>query len=96
MVRYLSLIKFAEQGIQSIDKSCDRAQQFQSSVEGAGGKVLFQYWAVGEYDGAIAFEVPDEITAMKLLLSLGQLGNIRTNSLRVFDSSEFRMSVANS
>lgn len=90
MVRYLSLMSFTDQGIRGVDQSCERARKFRAAVEGAGGKVQFLYWAVGEFDGAFAFEVPDEATATRLLLSLGKLGNVRTRSLRVYDESEFQ------
>lgn len=90
MVRYLSLMSFTDQGIRSIDKTCERAGAFRSSVEAVGGRVLGLYWAVGEYDGAIIFEAPDEATATRLLMSLAKLGNVRTKSMRVHDEAEFQ------
>lgn len=42
MVRYLSLISFTDQGIRSIDKTCERAGAFRSSVEAVGGGA---FWA---------------------------------------------------
>lgn len=89
MTRYLSLLNFTEQGLQNVQQSSERARQFRTSVEAAGGKVISQYWAIGEADGCIVFEVPNEETAAALLLKLGKLGNVRTRSLRVFDDAEF-------
>jgi len=56
--------------------------------------VLAQYWAMGEFDGCVIFEVPDDTTAAAQLLSLGKLGNVRTRTLQVFDESEFTRLVA--
>lgn len=90
MVRYLSLMSYTDQGIRAVDQSCQRAKAFRAAVEAAGGKVQSLYWAIGEYDGAFVFEAPDEATATRLLLSLSELGNVRTRSQRVFDESEFQ------
>lgn len=89
MTRYLSLLSFTEQGLRDVQQSSERAQQFCQSVAAAGGRVLSQYWAVGEVDGCIIFEAPDDETAAALLLALGQLGNVRTRSLRIYDGAEF-------
>ncbi len=94
MVRYLSLISFTDQGIRDVKKSTARAAEFRSSVEAAGGKVLQQYWAVGEVDGCVVFEAPDDISAASLLLKLGQSDNVRTRTLRVFEADEFDKIVA--
>lgn len=89
MVRYLSLLNFTEQGLRNVQQSPQRATQFSKSVEAAGGKVISQYWAVGEADGSIVFEAPSEEAAASLLLALGKLGNVRTRSMRVYDEAEF-------
>jgi len=94
MARYLSLISFTDAGMCAISDSIGRAETFRQAVESAGGKVDAMYWAVGEIDGAVIFEAPDEETAAKLLLQLSQDGFVRTNTLRVYDQEEFRNIVA--
>ncbi len=89
MVRYLSLLSFTDKGILEVEKSIGRAADFRSHVEAAGGKVLQQYWAVGEYDGCVVFEAPDDTAAAALLLKLGHADNVRSRTLRVFDAGEF-------
>jgi uncharacterized protein with GYD domain len=89
MTRYLSLLNFTEQGLRNVQQSSERAIHFRKSVEAAGGKVVSQYWALGETDGCVIFEAPNEEMAAALLLTLGKLGNVRTRSLRIFDETEF-------
>ena len=89
MARYLSLIQFTDQGIKSLGDSTQRAERFRQAVKAAGGDVEATYWALGEFDGAIVFRVPDEQVAARLLVQLGQEGNVRTKTLAVFDSKEF-------
>ena len=90
MTRYLTLVEFTDQGIRNVQESISRAEEFRSQVAAAGGQVLCMYWAVGEADGCIVFEAPNEATGASLLLSLGKHGNVRTRTMRVFDADEFR------
>lgn len=94
MTRFLSLLTFTDQGIHDVKKSIQRADEFRKSVEAAGGKVVMQYWAVGEADGCVVFEAPDDQAASALLLSLGQQGNVRTRTLHVYDTKEFERILA--
>jgi uncharacterized protein with GYD domain len=89
MTRFLSLLTFTDQGIRDVEQSIHRADNFRKSVEAAGGKVISQYWLVGEVDGCVVFEAPDDQAASALLLSLARLGNVRTRTLRVYDTKEF-------
>jgi uncharacterized protein with GYD domain len=89
MVRYLSIINFTVQGIQGIQKSPERAKAFAIQVEQAGGRVVCQYWSIGDADGCFVFEAPSEEVATQILLRLERDGNVRTKSLRVFDAQEF-------
>lgn len=89
MVRYLVLIQLTDKGVREIDDSAARAAEFVSEADGAGGRVVGQYWAVGQYDGALILEAPNEGTAAVLLLKLAHEGYVRTQSLRLFDAEEF-------
>lgn len=89
MPRYLALLSFTEQGLRNVHESSQRAADFRASVERTGGKTISQYWAVGQVDGCAVFETPDEETAAALLLSLGKAGNVRTQTMRLYEESEF-------
>ena len=90
MKRYLALINFTDQGLRDMKQSIQRANTFGQSVEAAGGKMLSLHWSVGEADGCVTFEVPDEQTGAALLLSLAQDGNVRTRTLTLFNTEEFQ------
>ena len=94
MIRYLSLINFTDQGARDVSASMDRAGSFGKTVESAGGKLLSQYWAVGEADGCVVFEAPDEQTGAALLLGLAKDGNVRTQTMRLYDTEEFKQVLA--
>ncbi len=90
MIRYLSLLNFTDQGIRDIDNSVKRAESFRQAVEAAGGKLVSQYWSTGDADGCVVFEAPDDQAGASLLLSLAKKGNVRTRTIRVFDTQEFQ------
>ena len=82
MIRYLTMIQFTDQGARNVDKSVQRASDFGKSVSDAGGKLVLQVWTVGQYDGCVVFEVPDEAVGAALLVKLAKNGNVRTRTMR--------------
>jgi uncharacterized protein with GYD domain len=46
------------------------------------------YWTIGQYDIATIVEAPDDASLSTFLLSVGVLGNVRTQSLRAFGPDE--------
>jgi uncharacterized protein with GYD domain len=90
MSRYLTLINLTDKGAREVRESVRRANDFRATAEAAGGKVLQIYWAVGNRDGAVIFEAPDEHTGAALLLKLSAEGFVRTQTLRVYDADEFQ------
>lgn len=89
MPKYLSLVNYTDAGIREVKNSPKRARSFRQAVEKAGGKVIGMYWAIGEFDGAVIFEAPDEETAIALLLKLGSAGFVRTRTLQVIEAEDF-------
>lgn len=88
MVRYLSLFSFTEQGAKKMSDTVERADAFQKLAQKSGATVKSLYWLVGDYDGAIVLEAPDEETAIGLLAKLAGLGNVRTHTMRAFDKTD--------
>jgi uncharacterized protein with GYD domain len=89
MARYLTLLKFTEQGARNIKKSTDRAAAFRDSAMKAGIGVEGLFWTVGTYDGAIIL-TGEENKILRLVSDLAALGNVRTESLQAFDAQEFK------
>jgi len=46
------------------------------------------YYTMGEYDFAMVVEVPNDDAMIKILLQLGSLGNVRTQTLKAWSESE--------
>ena len=90
MVTYVTLFHWTEQGLSKIQDTLKRAAELGAAAEKAGARVKAQYWTVGEYDGIVILEAPDESTAVGLIAKVAKLGNIRTHTLRAFDAAEMR------
>jgi uncharacterized protein with GYD domain len=88
MVTYVVLSKFTDQGIRNAKDSPKRADAFKQMAKTFGVTVKEILWTQGRYDVVTIVEAPDESSAMSLSLSLGALGNIRTESLRAFSAAD--------
>ena len=88
MVTYVVLTKFTDQGIRSAKDSPKRADAFKEMAKTFGVTVKEILWTQGRYDVVTIMEAPDETSAMTLSLSLGALGNVRTETLRAFSAAE--------
>jgi uncharacterized protein with GYD domain len=88
MVTNVVLAKFTDQGIRNAKDSPKRADAFKQMAKTFGVTVKDIFWTQGRYDIVTIVEAPDESSAMSLSLSLGALGNVRTESLRAFSAAE--------
>lgn len=87
MATYVALCNFTDQGIRNIKDSPDRLAAFRALAEKLGVKVTSTLYTVGAYDIVSVVEGSDEAVTT-LLLKLGSLGNIRTQTLRAFTPDE--------
>jgi len=88
MVTYVVLAKFTDQGIRNAKESPKRADAFKEMAKTFGVAVKDIVWTQGQYDVVTIVEAPDESSAMALNLSLGALGNVRTETMRAFSATE--------
>jgi uncharacterized protein with GYD domain len=88
MVTYVVLGNFTDQGIRAAKDSPKRAEAFKKMAETFGVTVKELFWTQGRYDVVTVLDAPDELSAMTLSLSLGALGNVRTESLRAFSAAD--------
>ena len=89
MARYISLLRFTEQGAKNIKKSTARAHAFYKLAAKSGVKVEAQYWTMGKYDGVIILSADSEKKVLHLLASLASLGNVRTSTMQALTDKEF-------
>lgn len=88
MATYILLGTFTDQGIHKIKDTTKRAEAVRAMGKKAGVTVKDMYWTLGQYDVAAILDAPDEAAATSLALSVGSLGNVRTQLLRAFTEKE--------
>ena len=88
MSTFIVLTNFTDQGIRNAKESPKRADAFKEMAKTFGVTVKELVWTQGRYDIVTIVEAPDESAAMSLNLSLGALGNVRTETLRAFSAAE--------
>jgi uncharacterized protein with GYD domain len=95
MPTYISLVQFTDKGIQAAKETTQRVSDWAAKVKPMGVSIKDMYWTLGQYDQVCVFEAPDDETAASVLLAADMLGNIRTQTLRAFTSSEMKMILQN-
>jgi len=88
MPTYISLVQFTDKGIQAAKETTRRVSDGAAKVKPMGVTIKDMYWTLGQYDQVCVFEAPNDETAASVLLAADMLGNIRTQTLRAFTSSE--------
>jgi uncharacterized protein with GYD domain len=90
MATFISLVSYTDQGIRNVKESPSRLDAAKKAFQAAGGELKEFYLAMGKFDIVIVSEAPDDETAARVSLTLGSLGNVRTQTMRVFPEAEFR------
>jgi len=94
MATYISLINYTQQGMQNIKESPARLESAKKLFKSMGAELKAWYLLIGEYDALVISEGPDDETVAKLLLTIGALGNVRTQTHRAFTEDEYKKIIA--
>jgi uncharacterized protein with GYD domain len=90
MATYCVLGTFTEQGVRNAKDSPKRADAFKAMAKKCEVTVKELYWAQGQYDIVTILEAADDLAVTSLALSLAGLGNVRTQTLRLFAPAEMK------
>ncbi|WP_328317260.1 GYD domain-containing protein [Streptomyces sp. NBC_00388] len=94
MPTYITLLSWTDHGARHSRDTAERAKAFGSAVQKLGAKLLSIHWTVGPYDLVAIIEAPDDETASAALLQLGEVGNVRSTTLRAFGPEEMERIIA--
>jgi uncharacterized protein with GYD domain len=90
MPTYMTLVRYTQQGIESIKDSPVRLDTAKDLYKSLGAEIKSFYLTMGRYDVMVISEAPDDETATKLALTIGSTGAIRTETFRIFTEDEYR------
>jgi uncharacterized protein with GYD domain len=79
MPKYLVQVSYSSDGIKGLfkDKASGRKAVVTKAVESSGGKIESFYYAFGEYDVILIVDMPDNISAACLSLTVSAAGLAR-------------------
>ena len=88
MPTFVTTINFTQQGLQTVGQTTRRAAALRAAARKLNAKVKEVYWTLGDHDGVLIFEAPDDETATALMLQLASQGNVQTSTSRAFTAAE--------
>lgn len=90
MPTYIALADWTAEGVQNFKDSVDRYEAAQSQMRSRGVEFKEIYWTLGAHDMVTIVEAPDDETLAAAVLAVAGQGNIRTTTLRAFNTDEMR------
>lgn len=81
-------MQFTDKGVQAAKQTTERVSDWAAKMKPMGVNIKDMYWTLGRYDQVCIFEAPNDETAASALLGADMQGNIRTQTMRAFTSSE--------
>jgi uncharacterized protein with GYD domain len=88
------LANWTDQGARQVRDSPKRVESAKKSLADMGGEVKSLYMTMGDYDLVVVYEAPDDAVAARFTLLLGQLGAVRTKTMKAFPEAAYREIIA--
>lgn len=86
-MKFVTLIKYTNQGIRNIQHTARRAEEFRTIASQVGVEITELLWLTGRFDGLMVLNSPDSETTAALMLQLSKGGDVTTETLQAFDTS---------
>ena len=90
MPSYVMLANWTDQGARQVKDSPKRVDTARKALIEMGGEFKSLYMTMGDYDLIVIYEAPDDAVAARFTLLLGQMGSVRTRTLKAFPEAAFR------
>ena len=94
MTHYVILANFTEKGIQGVKETGKRAQGFRELAKSMRVTIKDIFWTFGPYDVVLTMEGPDDETVAALMMKVGAMGNLKSQTLRAFPESQIESLVS--
>ena len=90
MPTYVMLANWTDQGARQVKESPKRVETARKALTEMGGEFKSLYMTMGDYDLIVIYEAPDDAVAARFSLLLGQMGSVRTRTLKAFPEAAYR------
>ena len=90
MPTYVMLANWTDQGARQVKESPKRVETAKKALIEMGGEFKSLYMTMGDYDLIVIYEAPDDAVAARFTLLLGEMGSVRTRTLKAFPEAAYR------
>lgn len=90
MPTYIALANWTDRGAQQVKESPARVDLARKALTEMGGEFRNIYMTLGDYDLVLVYEAPDDAVAARFMLLLGQMGYVRTRTMKAFPEAAYR------
>lgn len=90
MSKYLISASYTADGLKGLqkDKASGRRRAVAAAIEALGGKLDAVYYGLGEYDVYVIADLPDNVTAAAIGISVSATGLVRTKTTALLTVEE--------
>ncbi len=93
MTTYIMLANWTENGLKAVKDGPKRLDETKKMLTDMGGHMQSLFLTMGQFDLIGIFDAPDDAIAARFTLMLGQLGNVRTTTMKAFPEEAYRQIV---
>jgi uncharacterized protein with GYD domain len=90
MPTYVMLANWTDQGARQVKESPKRVEAAKKALLEMGGEFRSLYMTMGDYDLIVIYEAPDDAVSARFTLLLGEMGSVRTRTLKAFPEAAYR------
>ena len=90
MPAYVMLANWTDQGARQVKESPKRLDAAKKALVEMGGEFRSVYMTMGVYDLVVVYEAPDDAVAARFTLLLGQMGAVRTTTMKAYPEAAYR------
>ena len=94
MPTYVVLLRFTQQGVESIKEGPKRLDAAKQRFREAGAEMKAWYLVMGGYDAVAIIEAPNDEVMTRLTMSTAAMGFVRTETLRAMSEADYRKIVS--
>jgi uncharacterized protein with GYD domain len=90
MPKYLVTASYTQQGVQGVMKAGGSARRdaVSAMVEAAGGRLEAFYFALGDADAYVVFDLPDSTTAAAISMAVNAVGAVQIKTTTLLTPEE--------
>jgi uncharacterized protein with GYD domain len=95
LAKFMVQASYSAEGLNGLIKDSAKAREAAvgKMLSAAGGKLEAIYWSLGDADGYVVCDLPDNVTAAAVALMVSASGAVRTKTTALFTAAEMDQAI---